>query len=304
METPIADGPFFLMRPPYRGLDPVPRSSRLSPSIGLTGAALVWCMRAEETRDPDPVQQVRRRPGGVSLLVVLPPAAAVADKSRVLRMIEFCRPAAVMPYHEEPHLDDLTTLLGAPPDDLAARAIDFLRWRGIPLDLEIRRLVRRTLELSAELRSVNALARGIYLSRRALGRRFTSCGLPVPSHWLHAARLLRAVIRLQRMEYSLSSVSYELGYPDAFALSNQMKRLAGVRPSEIRGRLGWEWFLETWLQREAREGGFDDEIARRLLRSSPQAYPRAGVTVGTPVPAPESTTRPAPHRNPDTVRHY
>jgi AraC-like DNA-binding protein len=259
-------------------------------------------MRAEESRDPDPVQEVRRRPGGVSLLVVLPPAAAVADKDRVLRMIEFCRPAAVLPYHEEPHLDDLTTLLAAPPDDVAARAIDFLRWRGIPLDLEVRRLVRRTIELSAELRSVNALARGIYLSRRALGRRFTSCGLPVPSHWLHVARLLRAVIRLQRIDASLSSVSYELGYPDAFALSNQMKRLAGVRPSQIRGRLGWEWFLETWLRREAREGGFAPEIARRLLRSPADAYPPAGATAGSPVPDPESTTRPAPHRAQDAVR--
>ena len=302
MPTPSEAG-FFLMRPPYRTLDPLARPSRLSQSIGLTGASLVWCMPPEVRGGFDAVQEVRRRPGGMSLLVVLPPADSVPDKDRILRMIEFCRPSAVLPYHEEPHLDDLTLLLSAPPDDFASRTLDFLRWRGVPMDLDLRRLVRRTLELSGELRSVNALSRGIYLSRRALGRRFTSSGLPVPSHWLHAARLLRAVIELQQAGTSLSSVSYALGYPDAFALSNQMKRLAGLRPSEIRGRLGWEWFAEAWLRREALEGGFSNEIARKLLRSNDGALPPAGMSAGSPVPAPESTTRPISPRAHDPSRH-
>lgn len=301
MRRPFRPGPFHLFRPPYRQLDPVSNPSRLSPSIGVSGAALVWCMRPG--RDDERLQEARRRPGGLTLIAVLPPAESVENKSEFLRMIEFCRPASVLPFHEEPHPDDLRTLLSAPPDDFAARVLDYLRWRGLPMDLDIRHLVRRTLELSAELRSVNALARGIYLSRRALGRRFTSAGLPVPSHWLHAARVLRAVIRIQDRDGSLASIAYDLGYPDAFALSNQMKRLTDTRPSEIRDRKGWEWFLERWLRKEARDGGFSAELVRLVLRRNPNAHPAAGDSQGAPTPDPESTTRVAPARAVDTSRH-
>lgn len=286
-------GTLQLFRPPYRRLAPILEPDRLPRDVGVTGAALVWCMSPE--RDEHQLQSVRRRPGGLSLVVVLPPADTVRRKDEIFRMIEFCRPVSVLPFHEEPHPDDLRTLLTAPPEDLPAAAVDYLRWRGMHLDMDVRRLIRRTFELSREIRSVNALARGVYLSRRALGRRFTTHGLPVPSHWLHAARVLRAVIRIQERGLPLSRVATELGYPDGFALSNQMKRLTGVRPSEARSRLGWEWFLEAWLRKEALEGGFSDDLADELLyrRSSPGPLV---APAGTPIPAPESTARVAPSR--------
>lgn len=267
---------FFLFHPPYGELDPVAHPDRLPAAIGTSGAALIWCM-ASPNRD-DEIQATRRRRPGLSLIAVLPPAETVTRQDHIFRMIELCRPASVMPYHEEPHTDDLYTLLSAPPADMPAAVVDFLRWRGVPLDLEVRRLVRRTMELSADLRSVNALARGVYLSRRALGRRFTSCGLPVPSHWLHMGRILRAIIRLQETGTTLAQIAYELGYPDSFALSNQMKRLTGIRPSEARARRGWEWMLEAWLQKEAAQGGFSDALARKI-RSSARSLP-----AGQPMP--------------------
>jgi hypothetical protein len=49
---------------------------------------------------------------------------------------------------------------------------------------------------------------------------------------------------------NLAEVAFGLGYPDAFALSNQMMRLAGVRPALARERAGWEWPFERWLCRE------------------------------------------------------
>ena len=300
MRRPFRPGPFQLFRPPYRDLEPVSHPSRLSPSIGLTGAALIWCMSPD--RDDARIREARLRPGGLALITVLPPADQVERKEEFLRMIEFCRPASVLPFHEEPHTDDLRCLLSAPPDDFAGRVVDYLRWRGLPMELDIRHMVRRTLDLSADLRSVNALARGVYLSRRALGRRFTAAGLPVPSHWLHAARVLRAVIRIQDRDGTLASIAYDLGYPDAFALSNQMKRLTGVRPSEVRDRRGWEWFFETWLRKEAREGGFSPDIAALILRSNPGAAPAAGSSIGAPVPDPESTSRVAPTRVTDPGR--
>jgi hypothetical protein len=33
-------------------------------------------------------------------------------------------------------------------------------------------------------------------------------------------------------------------------MSNQMKRLIGHRPSEVRELLGWEWLVEAWLKQE------------------------------------------------------
>lgn len=267
--TTTSQGSIHLFRPPYRRLEPVLEIGGLTRSIGRTGASMVWSMPSR--RSEGQFQAVRFRPAGLSLVAILPPADGVTDKDEVLRMIEFCRPTAVLPYHEEPSTDDLRVLLAAPPEDLAAAVIDYLRWRGLPLELDVRRLLRRVIEMSAEIRSVNALARGVYLSRRALGRRFTKQGLPVPSHWLHLARVLRATLRLQGSEEQLARIARSLGYPDGFALSNQMKRLVGVRPSEVRPRLGWEWLLETWLRKEAREGGFSDELAAILYPATASA---------------------------------
>ena len=100
------------------------------------------------------------------------------------------------------------------------------------------------------------------------GGRFLSRGLPVPSHWLHFARLLRVAIRLQNSGESVVSVGFELGYSDGFSMSNQMMRLIGFRPSDVRAYLGWEWILEAWLRREADTGGLAPEYTREILSES------------------------------------
>jgi AraC-like DNA-binding protein len=149
--------------------------------------------------------------------------------------------------------------------------MDYLAWRGIVLDQETRHIVRKTLELSEDVRTVSALSRSLYLSRRALGRRFLERGIPVPSHWLHFGRVLRACVQLQNMKSSLFDVASDLSYPDGFALSNQMSRLVGVRPSVAREYLGWEWILESWLRREAVTGGFTGDYAAMLCMETPRA---------------------------------
>jgi AraC-like DNA-binding protein len=138
--------------------------------------------------------------------------------------------------------------------DLAGEVTDYLRWRGLGIDRDTMHLIRRILDLSRDLKSISAVSRGMYVSRRALGRRLTARGLPVPSHWLQLGRLLRVAIRLQNSDATVSSVAFEHGYPDGFSLSNQMERLIGRRPSDARRRLGWEWLVESWLRREADAG--------------------------------------------------
>ncbi len=270
--------PFLLFTPPYRGFVPLSAPVHfLREGDGLKGSALIWSLASgRPTRD---VEIVSRRPAGVALIVVLPPASALRSELDLLGIIGRCRPTAIVPFHEDPDPEDMSALLRRPPSELAIEFTDYLAWRGVSVDRETRRILRRTIELSDELRTITGLSRAVYLSRRALGRRLVTRGLPVPSHWLQFGRILRAALRLQNSDDSLYAVACSLGYPDGFALSNQMKRLTDVRPSIARECLGWEWLVESWLRKERSTGGLT-----MALRESDLA--------GLPADPPSSKTKP------------
>jgi len=245
--------PLALLAPPYTRLQPLaPSTSDIRACGRQPGSALIWIMGSGG--DAARERAVRSRPGGVALLVILPPDRDIAKSATLALHLQQLRPHGILPYHPEPTTSDLSQVLRRPPVDLAGEVVDYLRWRGFALDRDTVHLLRRILDLSGELRSISSVSRSMYLSRRALGRRLTTRGLPVPSHWLQMGRLLRVAVRLQNTEATVSSVAFEHGYPDGFALSNQMERLIGHRPSEVRRRLGWEWLVESWLRREAETG--------------------------------------------------
>lgn len=225
---------------------------------------------------------VQNRPGGLALLVILPAADVIEADPRVVPAVQRSRPHAILPHHEEPATTDLAELLRKPPSDLAASVTDYLDWRGLGVDRETVHLLRRIVDLSEEIRSVSALARGLYLSRRALGRRLMQRGLPVPSHWLQIGRLLRLTGRLQNSQASLFSVACESGYPDGFSLSNQMHRLTGYRPSQVREYLGWEWLLEAWLRKEAEAGGLAPQVAKSVTKGSRSSGARGSAPAAQP----------------------
>lgn len=279
--------PFLLLSSPYRTLTPLSSQDSLPPKReGRRGAALVWCLSTPPASAE--FDFARDRPPGVALIVVLPPADAIDRPEHVLRVTEFCRPHSILPHHRPSSIIDLKSVLSRPPDDLPGEVTDFLTWRGLAIDLETRRLIRKTFELSGELTTVKGLARALYLSRRALGRRFTTRGLPVPSHWLHFGRVLRSALRLQDTQGTLFSAATNLGYPDAFALSNQMARLVGIRPTVARDHLGWEWILEEWLLREARTGGFSRDLASTLLATDSNAPGGTGSSASSPADPPST----------------
>lgn len=242
------------------------------------GSALVWGMGASAKSDP----LVEGRPGGVALIIILPRADDISADPSLLQAINHCRPQGILPHHVDPVPHDLAQVLRRPPVDLAAEVTDYLTWRGLVVDRDTTHLIRRIIEHSADLRSVTALSRSMYLSRRALGRRLMSRGLPVPSHWLQLGRLLRLAIRLQNSDASVFSIACEAGYPDGFSVSNQMQRLVGYRPSQVREFLGWEWLLEEWLRREAENGGLAPSMAQamkhgpRASGDKPRSRPKAG----------------------------
>ena len=254
------------------------------------GSVLVWQLRnGPKSHD---LEIVRERPGGLPLIVVLPETTESLGDPRFLHLLESVRPMGILPFVENPASADLAAVLRQPPGDLGAEVTDYLVWRGIPLDRETARLIRRTLTLSAELRSISALSRSLYLSRRALGRRFLGRGLPVPSHWLQFGRILRVAIRLQNSDESVLSVGYELGYPDGFCLSNQMFRLTGFRPVEVRQFLGWEWILEAWMRQEADTGGLAPELTEEFL-SDPAPRRRFPLSLQSPRGLPDQQARKA-----------
>ncbi len=129
--------------------------------------------------------------------MILPPVADLANDPTILHLIEACCPHGILPFHERLAEPELAQVLRRPPDDLSASVTDYLAWRGIRIDRDTVHLIRRTIDNSADLHSISALARSTYVSRRALGRRFLSRGLPVPSHWLQLGRLLRVAIKRQ-----------------------------------------------------------------------------------------------------------
>ena len=248
--------PFAILEPPYGALRPVAEADIAD--LDEPGGALVWDLRGGHTRAG--LEAVRGRRPGVALLVMLPPAEEIGARVQLFELIEQGRPHSILPHHRDHSAAEWASLLRRTPSDLAAEVIDYLSWVGLRMDGDTKHLARRILELSAELRTVSALARGLYLSRRALGRRFMQRGLPVPSHWLHFGRVLRAALRLQGSSDNLFKVACALGYPDGFALSNQMYRLTGVRPSISRRCLGWEWMVDAWMRTEglADERGYVD----------------------------------------------
>ncbi len=267
MSRPTAPGSFSILSHPYRALHPLDGHPEILKSEGRRpGSALVWTLGTPVSREH--FTAARNRPGGLPLIVILPAPPKPARESRLVTLVTEARPQSILPHHEVPSAPELAQALRRPPEDLPVEVTDYLAWRGIETDRDTRHLLRKIVELSAELRSVSALARSLYVSRRALGRRFLGQGLPVPSHWLHFSRLLRVCIRLQNTDDSVLSLGFDAGYPDGFSLSNQMHRLIGYRPTDARRFLGWEWLMEAWLRREADTGGLAPSSCERLSNES------------------------------------
>ncbi len=260
----------FLLGPPYRRLTVINPDHPLRPSGG--GWVVTWHLGNPGWHTGAGL--VADRPAGVSLAIILPDREDRLSVLRVLRAIEQSRPQAVLPYYEAPTTRDITSVIRREPTCLATSVADFLEWRGFSLEPVTRSIIRRTVQLSSEIQTVGALARNLYMSRRALGRRLLNSGLPVPSHWLHISRVLRATIKLQNSDASLFSVACSLGYSDGFSLSNQMRRLCGIRPMEAREKLGWEWVFETWLAKEAQLGSISSKVVDR--RASIAVVPQQG----------------------------
>ena len=250
MSTPFPDVSLFA--PPYQALTPcadeLPRACR-------RGHALVWYLH-DAARQRDQYEWLLARPVRVPLFVVLPPANAIEPILPIVPRLSELHARGVLPNGPLPDAEPVRMLLRSAPRDLPGALTSYLTRRGMLRNSRARSLVAKIFELSATVPSIAGLSRRLYTSRRTLGRFFEAQGLPVPSHWLQFARLLHVAIRLQSNErIPVFRVATQFGYPDGFTMSNQMKRLVGCRPTEVRENLGYEWFVEDWLALEGITAG-------------------------------------------------
>ena len=138
------------------------------------------------------------------------------------------------------------------PTDLGEEMVEWLRTRGVRLTPEVAEILREIFGRAAGCADLGDLLGRIGRSPRTARRHFQRLGLPAPGLWLNVARALRAALRLQREQQTpLLTIATELGYTDQPALSRRMVQLFGLRPSEIRRRLGWEWLVDRWLCRRS-----------------------------------------------------
>lgn len=237
-----------LFQPPYQTLRPISMDWLPGPNVPR-GEAIVWCMKGTEAAAEECTALMSRR-HGLPLIVILSPPAELGGASACLRRLNDLRPKGVLPYVDIDAIGALRSVLYAPPVRIGQSLAGYLTGRGLLDDDDVRDYVCQIFDLAPRVRSVSKLSSMLCMSRRTLGRHFAVAGLPVPSHWLQFARLLHAAFHLQRNGPSVFHVACKLGYPDGFTMSNQMKRILGLRPSEIRGVLGWEWIVERWLRRE------------------------------------------------------
>lgn len=238
----------YLFRPPYQSVQPIPPDWLPGPDMPR-GEAVVWCMKAERDAEEECSALVARR-HGLSLIVILPPPKEIAGVRGCLRRLDELRPKGVLPHVDIDAVGAFRSVLYAPPVRVGQSLAGYLTGRGLLNDDTVRGYVCQIFDAAPQVRSISKLSSMLCMSRRTLGRHFAVAGLPVPSHWLQFARLLHAVFQLQRNGLPVFHIACKLGYPDGFTMSNQMKRILGLRPSEVRGVLGWEWIVERWLRRE------------------------------------------------------
>lgn len=151
----------------------------------------------------------------------------------------------------EPVQEALRGTLTAPVD-LAADVVDWLSIRLPRLSPEVAALCRTIFRDGPAVPRLDILLSRVGESARTARARLRKLALPPPAHWHQVARAIHSALSLQRCtSVPLFELAMRLGYCDHSALCHQQLRLFGLRASQVRSLLGWEWLLDAWLARHA-----------------------------------------------------
>jgi len=240
-----------LFQPPYEDLTPCTTRiiAELTHQEQWRGKVLVWQLHSGAQQQHE-FEALRNKAPALPLMVLLPPATEVSRVMDMLPLLRLLHPRLILPHGFVDSAYRMRQALVTPPGSIATSVMVLAERMGLTHKRKVLLELRRIIELSADTRSIAMLSRRMYTTRRTLGRHFEACGLPVPSHCLHFGRLLHVALQLQSTDTAMFRIAARYGYPDGFTMSNQMKRLTGYRPSQVRKLLGWEWLLEAWIRKE------------------------------------------------------
>lgn len=254
------DDPLFslaLLAPPYTAAVPAPRNlASLRPDRCAPGTLLLLQVADPLpccTRLPNVVPSLRAR------FPTLPVVVWAEQPSAELRHLG-CRAAllgvrAVLSADEDvPSV--LRRILTRPmhlPDDV----VEWLRLRGLPLDSRCAAIVRGMVNAAANTDDLDAALWSVGetpdSARKYLNnvKRKKRKHLPPAQDTFRLARALYVVLRVQdHPTTSLLRIAHDLGYSDHSSVSRQLDGVFGLRPSEVRHALGWEWLLERWVKKK------------------------------------------------------
>lgn len=238
--------------PPYDEFGP-PVNARLLHDSHLTTGA-IFGLRPDR-RDAsfealsDQVIQLRRRHPAVPLVLCIPDGLDARSARLIQRSAQLRVRGLVV--GNEPVAEALRRTLTMPMD-LAADVTEWLALRLPRLPPEVAELCRTIFRNGPAVPQLETLLARVGESSRTARARLRKLALPSPAHWHQAARALHSALCLQRSTSTpLFQLAMELGYSDHSALCHQLLRLFGMRASQVRRLLGWEWLLDAWLTQRA-----------------------------------------------------
>jgi AraC-like DNA-binding protein len=116
------------------------------------------------------------------------------------------------------------------------------------LPTSLARAVERLFRSPAQIH-VSDLAQAAGMTVRMLYRKFDQAGLGSPRVLVQSARLLRAYAYMRDPGLLLEDVAAKLHYQSPRALTRQMQEATGLTPTEVRGRLSSEEFVNVLVGR-------------------------------------------------------
>jgi AraC-like DNA-binding protein len=243
--------PTLLLKPPYLRPERLPNITRLCPRQLDPGTLLVVELEKPEAAWPNLQQwlpRLRAAHPGAPLVLWVPGEVGAGDLANLARRAGRLGVRAVLTRYEA--IEDTLRATLTEPVRLEADIVEWFGLRGVSVSPELGFLIQQIFYHAPAQRTLADVLRVLRLPASSVGAKFSKKTLPPPSTWLHLAHALHAVLRLQAAPAdSLSKVALDLGYSDHSALSRQITRNFGLRPSEIRCTLGWEWLLERWVSR-------------------------------------------------------
>ncbi len=140
----------------------------------------------------------------------------------------------------------LSAITGA--SDVAFRQLtDQAIHRRVPIALAP--VVRFCLDQAHGLPRVEAVARAVGMSPRALAYQLKRAGLPPVSTLVMWSKALVAAYRLERSTESVAVIARSLGFASGSALRRLLKRSANETPQALRGPGGFGWVLRCFERR-------------------------------------------------------